>query len=314
MKKINKTILFLLLTFFICYSMVGIYILVAGKPDKFALTLMSLIYMFIPMLVAIIIEKLIYKHNIVGRLNISFKINKWFVVAWLIMPVIGFLTLGISLLLPEVSYSPEMAGIMERFKDSFTPEQIEEMNKQTEILPIHPVWLALFSGMFAGLTVNAIAAFGEELGWRGFLLRQLSNKSFWSASLIIGFIWGVWHAPLILLGHNYPQHPEWGVLLMIIFCMVLSPLFTYITIKAKSVIAAAIMHGTLNGTAGISLMLIYGGNDITVGTTGLTGFIAILLIVILFYFYDIFISKDRIMIGKGKIKEHLFLDFNPSFL
>nr|HPI70955.1 CPBP family intramembrane metalloprotease [Tenuifilaceae bacterium] len=230
----------------------------------------------------------------VGRLNISFKINKWFVVAWLIMPVIGFLTLGISLLLPEVSYSPEMAGIMERFKDSFTPEQIEEMNKQTETLSIHPVWLALFSGMFAGLTINAIAAFGEELGWRGFLLRQLSNKSFWGASLIIGFIWGIWHAPIILMGHNYHQHPRIGVLMMVIVCILLSFLFIYITLKTRSVIAAAVMHGTLNATAGIGIMMLDGGNDLTIGATGLAGFIAMGILILVIFIYDRYISGEKI--------------------
>lgn len=304
MKKINKTLLFLLLTFLICYSMIGIYVLIVGRPGKTALTIMSILYMLMPMTIAIVIEKLIYKNTIKDRLIISFKFNKWFLVAWLITPIIGFITLGISLLLPDVTFSPEMAGMMERFKDAITPEQLEEMNRQTEMLPIHPVWLALISGMFAGLTINAVAGFGEELGWRGFLLRQLRNRSFWSASIIIGIIWGIWHAPLILLGHNYPQHPEWGVLLMTIFCIVLSPLFTYITIKAKSVIAAAIMHGTLNGTAGISIMLIYGGSDLTVGITGLTGIISLLLVVIIFFIYDVFISKEKIMISR--IENNLF--------
>src|SRR5690606_1948248 len=37
----------------------------------------------------------------------------------------------------------------------------------------------------------------EELGWRGFALRQLdSKKDFVKSSLIIGVIWTFWHAPL----------------------------------------------------------------------------------------------------------------------
>jgi uncharacterized protein len=35
------------------------------------------------------------------------------------------------------------------------------------------------------------------------------------------------------------------------------------------VIAAAIMHGTLNGTVGISIMTLEGGNELLVGSTGL---------------------------------------------
>ncbi len=80
------------------------------------------------------------------------------------------------------------------------------------------------------------------------------------------------------MGHNYPTYPVLGVFMMTAWCILLSPLFLYITIKAKSVIATAIMHGTVNGTAGISIMILEGGNELTVGLTGLAGFIAISLI------------------------------------
>ena len=44
-----------------------------------------------------------------------------------------------------------------------------------------------------------LGAFGEEFGWRGFALDRLQAR--WNAlvsSMILGVIWGVWHAPLIL--------------------------------------------------------------------------------------------------------------------
>jgi hypothetical protein len=79
--------------------------------------------------------------------------------------------------------------------------------------------------------------------------------------------------------------------------MLLTPIFNYITIKAKSVIAAAIVHGTLNGVAGISIMFINGGNDITVGLTGLAGFIAILITITLLFIFDVLITKEKIMLN-----------------
>lgn len=111
----------------------------------------------------------------------------------------------------------------------------------------------------------------------------------------MGAIWGIWHAPIILMGHNYPEHPELGVLMMTIWCILLSPLFNYITIKTKSVIAASLLHGTLNGTAGLSILLIMGGTDLTVGVTGLSGFVALILVIAAIYIYDYKISKEKIM-------------------
>jgi len=296
MKTINKTILFLLLTFGICFSMAGIFWFNNGDLKSIPGLILSVCYMFIPMLSVLIIEKLIYHNELVKSLNISFKLNKWFLIGWLIMPFAAFLTLGISLLYIQVSFTPNMAGMVERFSNMMTPEQLSQMKDSISKLSGSVIFLILGQGMIAGISINAIAGFGEELGWRGFLLKQFSNMSFLKASLVIGFIWGIWHAPLILMGHNYPQHPQIGVLMMVVWCILLTPIFIYITLKAKSVIAAAILHGTLNGVAGISIMFIKGGNDITVGLTGLSGFIALAIIILCLFVYDFLISKQKIML------------------
>jgi len=299
MDKINRTTLFLTLTFVISFSLVGLYKLFGGQYDNgVSATILAVTYMFVPMICAIIVEKVIHKETLNTNLFISFKINRWFFVAWLATPIISFGALGISLLLPDVTYSPEMKGLMERFENMLTPEQMEQMKNSMETLPMHPIWMAVIQGLIAGVTINAVAGFGEELGWRGFLLKAFKEMNFLKASIIIGFIWGIWHSPLILMGHNYPQHPEIGVLMMTFWCILLTPLFLYITVKSKSVIAAAIMHGTLNATAGIAIMVIKGGNDLTVGITGLAGFVSLIIILFMVFIFDNYISKEKVMINK----------------
>ncbi|MGI6409818.1 MAG: CPBP family intramembrane glutamic endopeptidase [Bacteroidales bacterium] len=303
MKSIKKATLFVLITFVISFLLAGIYKLMGGDySNKLAFTLLGTVYMFVPAISVLIIKKLIHKEAIVRDLLISFKINKWFVFAWFIMPIVIFVSLGISLLFPGITYDPEMTGMLTRMQSMMTPEEYEKIAEQMQAslqsMPINPVWLSLIQGLIAGITINAVAAFGEELGWRGFLLHEFRNMKFLKASLIIGFIWGIWHAPMILMGHNYPQHPEAGILMMTIFCMLLSPLLMYITIKAKSVIAAAIAHGTMNAIAGISVMMIKGGNDLNAGITGLAGFIAIIVFVALIFVYDMYISKNKIFTSK----------------
>ena len=297
MKTMNKTTLFLLLTFFISFSAAGIYKLLDGPGTGTAgFTLLGTFYMFIPTICVLIVQKLVHKESIKADLLISFKINKWFFVAWLLMPTIMFATICVNLLFPNVSFNPEMTGFFDRLSNTITPQQMTIVKQQINSLPINVIWIILGQGLIAGISINALAAFGEELGWRGFLLKAFKEMKFFKAALLIGIIWGLWHAPLILMGHNYPQHPQIGVLMMTIMCILLTPLLLYITIKSKSVIAASIMHGSMNATAGIPIMAIKGGTDLTSGIAGLAGFITVTLVLIVIFIYDVYISKDKVFI------------------
>jgi len=240
---------------------------------------------------------------------ISFRFNAWFIVAWLTMPLLAFVTIGVSLLFPDVTFSAGMEGMIRRYESMLSPEQLDAMRQSLKQLPVHPIWITLVSGLVAGVTINAVAGFGEEAGWRGFLLTAFRNMSFTKASLLIGFVWGLWHAPLVLMGHNYPQHPEIGVAMMTVWCMLLTPFFLYVTLRARSVLAAAIAHGTLNGTAAIAVMVIDGGDDLTVGMTGLAGFITLAIFTLVLTLYDL---RQPMPIMRGPLGGHLFPERNDA--
>ena len=304
MKKIKKENLFYILIAIISLTVAGVFYLAGGELNSTAGLMMASSYMIIPTIASLIIVKFIYKEkNIKEKLFISFKFNRWFLVAWLITPIIAFASIGVALLFSDVSYSPEMEGMFDRFENLLTDEQMQEMRESADSLPFHPIWLTLLSGLLAGITINAVFGLGEEIGWRGFLLRRFIGQKFMKAALVIGFVWGVWHFPIILMGHNYPTYPLIGVLMMIVWCILLSPLFLYITIKARSVIAAGIMHGTLNGTAGVSLLVLQGGNELLVGVTGLSGFVALSVVTLFFFLYDKYISKEGIMLKRINLEK-----------
>ena len=282
----RKALLFIGLTFLFSYLLATLFYLAGGRWNTPAATLVGVGYMFIPMIMAIIVHKVIYKEPLKAPLGISWRFNRWWLVAWLLPPIVAFATLGVSLLFPVIEYSPEMAGIFEMFEGVLPPEQLLQMENQMDAFPIHVIWISLLQGLIAGITINAVAGFGEELGWRGLLQREFGHLGFWKSSALIGIIWGIWHAPMILQGHNYPQYPVAGVFMMIGWCMLLAPIFSYVRLKAKSVIAAAIIHGSLNGTAGLSIMLVKGGNDLIVGVTGAAGFIVLAIVNLLIFLFD----------------------------
>lgn len=117
--------------------------------------------------------------------------------------------------------------------------------------------------------------FGEELGWRGFLQREWASLGFWKSSWLVGLVWGLWHIPFLLHGHNFPGHTYLGVLVMTAWTVLFAPLITYIRYRANSVIAAAVMHGTLNGTAMAPMLVLREGDTLTVGVMGLAGIIVL---------------------------------------
>lgn len=117
--------------------------------------------------------------------------------------------------------------------------------------------------------INMVPALGEELGWRGFLLPRLLRLGTVPAIVISGVIWGGWHAPLILLGYNYPGAPGWlGVLMMMGMCIVVGGLFGWLRLRSQSVWPAALAHGAFNAAAGSMLLFSQAGKSIdTVNAT-----------------------------------------------
>lgn len=119
--------------------------------------------------------------------------------------------------------------------------------------------VVLFVG---GVTANAVLAAGEELGWRGYLLWELAPLGFWRASALIGALWGVWHVPVILAGHNFPSFPVVGSVLFVGFCVAAAPLYTFVVVRGESVLPAVLLHGVFNGVAG-TLVVSYTTADST---------------------------------------------------
>lgn len=290
----RKALYFIVLTFSFSYLLAGTYYILGGRIENVEFMYMAILYMFIPMIMAIVLQKFVYKDSL-KVLGINFKVNRWWLVAWLLPLFLSLLTLGISLIMPGVQFSPGMEGFVARLSGTLTPEQLNMLKTQIASAPYLIFVSALIQGLIYGPTINAVAAFGEEYGWRGFLQKQYSYLGFWKMSLIIGIIWGFWHAPIIIQGYNYPQNPVLGVFMMIGFTVLLTPLIVYIRIRSGSVITAAIMHGCINATAGLSLLFTTGGSDLTVGLMGLAGFIAMAIVNLVLLVYDRKFSGEPVM-------------------
>ena len=141
--------------------------------------------------------------------------------------------------------------------------------------------ISVLQVIIIGPVVNFIPTMGEELGWRGYLLPKLREFfSDRSALVITGVIWGIWHMPVIVMGHNYGKdyfgYPWLGILAMIVFCVSLGVIEGYISIKLKSAVPAAMIHSTVNAGAALPIYLSTGVSNPLLGPT-ITGLVGGLL-------------------------------------
>jgi CAAX protease family protein len=106
--------------------------------------------------------------------------------------------------------------------------------------------------------LNSIATFGEEFGWRAYLLPKLMPLGGRKAMLWIGLIWGIWHWPVIFMGYeyglSYPGFPWVGPLLFIWVTFGLGTFLGWLTLRSKSVWPAVIGHAAINGIAAVAII------------------------------------------------------------
>jgi len=243
----NKAIIFILLTFLISWTLAFGYIALGGHPWTNSWKLMGVCFMFVPMTCAVFTQKILCREDVLRPLGIVFRINRWLFVGWILPALVTIATVGVCLCFD----APNPDGSIRQF------------------------FLYLIKGLAIIVPLNLALTFGEEVGWRGLLLLEWAHLGFWKCAWCIGLVWGLWHAPLILHGHNFPGHPIAGIFAMMVWAMLLTPLIMYIRLRSGSVFGAAIMHASFNTTASASLLLISPGDSLF-GVLGISGLLVLL--------------------------------------
>lgn len=238
--------------------------------------------MYVPTLAVLIVQKGLYDGSLTS-LGLSFRFNWWWVAAVLLPMGVAVASVGVSVLWPDVTLSSGKGFLLDQLEaGSFPPEQLNETKRSIEEgeAVLGPALAVLLFGatLVAGPTVNGLAAFGEEFGWRGFLQKELASLGFWPSSLLIGGIWGLWHAPLILGGYNYPGVPVRGMVMMVLFTVGWSPVLAYLVVHGRSVIPAAMAHGTINAVGGTTYVFLEGGSRLESGLLGIAGVVVLVVL------------------------------------
>ena len=248
----------------------GLWFGVSPLTGKDMMVALAVAFMFGPFLSAVICAALFDKGRIGETIGLVWRPNLWWLVAWLAAPVLVVATVGIALLAPGATLADPGAQMRAAIAAAGAPAATG-----VELPPLPVLFLV---AMAAGVIPNGIAAFGEESGWRGYLWRALRPSGFWKASLLVGVVWGLWHAPLIAMGHNYgttyPGAPWSGIAVMTLYCVALSPILGFVRDRAGSVLAPSILHGTVNALGGFTPLFVAGGSPLVASIAGAAGIAA----------------------------------------
>ena len=274
-KSINKAsfLWFLAISFTLAWAMF-LLPLAAGKPGSAGWQKISIFSwaaaMWAPGLAALLVTRFIDRKPLsslnLGRLGPK-RVYLW---AWL-LPFV--LTVFAGLL-------TWLFGVGKLDLEFTVLRQAMSQAGGAQIPPELVVLLQIAAGLTIGPLFNTLFALGEELGWRGYLLGLLEPLGQLRAILLSGVVWGVWHMPAILQGHNYPQHPIPGVFMMIVFCVLFGAILSWVYLRTRSPWSAALGHGSLNAIAGLPILfmptvdLAFGGPlSSLVGWIPLLGFV-----------------------------------------
>jgi membrane protease YdiL (CAAX protease family) len=227
-----------------------------GTGITLAIALIALGYMWAPALAHIFTRILTKEGWKDAKLspNLAKGWSTW-IAAWLLPAVLTLLGAVVYFMVFPDHYDPEL-GVL--------GQMVAGVQTQTgEAIPFSLWMLALIQlgvGIVISPIINSLFTFGEEFGWRGYLQPKLMALGYRKALLLLGVIWGIWHWPVIAMGHNfglsYWGAPWTGFLVMTWFTITAGVILGWLTLRGGSVWPAVIGHAAINGIAAAGVLFI----------------------------------------------------------
>jgi membrane protease YdiL (CAAX protease family) len=219
----NRNNILRLLAIYVIVTILGIFITkqnIRDIQDLNLLTVMSLMGSAIGILVYIGLSgRILYCDQI--KVDSKSSIAGWTLFSILLFPALFVIAWTIVNIQTDTSFMIHIGGTQ-------------------NALIVHLLILFSFDIIFGG-------AFGEEIGWRGFVLPiLLSQYSPLKASLILGFFWSLWHLPIDLI-HGFGAVGISGIVMRLLFVCPMSIIITWFYLRTqKPILSALLLHASIN--------------------------------------------------------------------
>ncbi len=299
-KNTRRILIFIAIAFGIPWIVLLVIYLTVRTEDLVKVGAIAAIFFGITPALANVATRLITREgwgNLMLRPN--FRRGWWFYLAACLLPLLAVIAGGgIFFLLFPQSFDLNLSQVRETFASR-------------PFLATHP-WVGMLvtalQTMLIGLVLGLIY-FGEEFGWRAYLLPKLvehftgvepgsapaegpAQAALYAAegrkaALLVGVIWGVWHWPGQFLSMKVdPSIPPLYPLVFLVSTCSLSVLLCWVTLRSGSVWPASIGHGVINKISVLPKSLMRGPAILLLGpgTSGMIGglgYIALALVLLL---------------------------------
>ena len=277
----KRILIFLLFAFGIAWSVAGVLygmgglakspMLIPSLKISWALVLIAVMYMPAPALAHVSTRWITGEGWSIPSLRLNLRRAwRYYLLAWIVVPLLAtLLGSGVFFALYPQYFDPSLTTIR---------QMVEQSAPGTQLPPsIVLVSLSLVQGILLGGIINSPFTFGEEFGWRGYLQEKLMPLGWRKAMVVMGVVWGIWHWPIIAMGHNYgldyPGYPWTGMLAMVWFCFIVGTFLGWVRLKSGSVWPAVVGHAAINAIAGAGALVVTGNPNPLLGPLA-TGVIA----------------------------------------
>lgn len=244
--------------------------IIPGSGISLAVALVAVVYMGAPA-VAHLLTRLVTRQGF-KDLQLRPKQRGWlfWVAAWILPAIMTILGGAFFYAVFPRYFDPNLGTLQEMLKT--TPEVGGNLWMIVALQTISAVLIAP--------VVNGLFTFGEEFGWRAYLLPSLMPLGSRKAVLLSGVIWGVWHWPIIAMGHNYGLDyygaPWTGMLMMVWFTVCVGTFLSWVTLRSACVWPAVIGHAAINGISALAVFALRGAPSTLLGPlpTGIVASVA----------------------------------------
>lgn len=297
-QDLKRVLIYLLITFALtwAYCLVVVYPVANGESLSGVPSLITqlsvVVVMFFPS-IGVFLTRLVTREGFQNSwLRPNLKKNiRYYLLAWFGPAILTLAGMGIYFLLFPDDLDLSFGYFVSTLESAGAP--METLPFPIELLML----VQCVQAILLAPLMNFITCFGEEWGWRGYLVPKMKGLLPTVPMLLItGIIWGLWHAPLTIIGHNYGLgylgFPFTGIAMMCLFCVVVGIFLSYVTLKTNSCIPAILGHGAINGFAAIGIYFTKDGGNPFIGPAP-TGFIGMIPFMIVAVFMVISLSKKR---------------------